>query len=368
MSTAGNKRNKREALLMEWFEEGRYALNQLNTMMNARADLKPVSERTIDNDIKRIKGQLESKGHELVNHNGKYRIVEKIGLKHLNNDERLMVPVIENLIKPYSIIPGIKRVIDEIRKEQRIGSTHSAVVSESMAFTSPHIVVNSKIQNLILSLLKFMFNGNACAFNYHDVHGRINGDVLQILFPLQVRENLGRLYLVGIPVKYYNPNVRVESKYVRTFALDCILNLQVQAASEVFDENNQSYTYDYKSLIKELDLNNYFTHAIGVWRPPNGQVKTIKRYFAGWALSHVMACPLHSSQIQLEFYENIELIHLREETNKITNVGLIQLEVYETPELYFRFAAFRDYSWCSSYGFTGPKDENGNPIILNWIY
>ncbi len=90
--------------------------------------------------------------------------------------------------------------------------------------------------------------------------------------------------------------------------------------------------------------------------------KIIRRYFTGWALSHVVACPLHSSQTKPVYVENVDVIHLGEE-GKGKLVGLVALETYNSQELSFRLASYRDFSWPHAIGINGYQDR-----VMNWDF
>jgi len=87
--------------------------------------------------------------------------------------------------------------------------------------------------------------------------------------------------------------------------------------------------------LKTLDIERLFQHSLGVFLGSNPKI--IRRYFTGWALSHVVACPLHSSQTKPVYVENVDVIHLGEE-GKGKLVGLVALETYNSQELSFRLA------------------------------
>ena len=83
-------------------------------------------------------------------------------------------------------------------------------------------------------------------------------------------------------------------------------------------------------------------------------------------MSHVEACPIHSSQKRVTEPKKIKLEHIGG-FNELY-VAKIQFDVHDTPELSFRFGSYRDYSWHVDYGEAGPKDSQGNPIKLNWEF
>jgi len=321
---------------------------------------KSVSNRTVDLDIRRIKDQLILNGEKLVNYNRIFRVVTAQGTQNsITYEEKLMVPLIQKLLEPYLIIPGINRLMDDIKSEHISSGIDGVVLKNSVAFTSPHFVMNEQTQGLIMKLLQCMFVGKACVFNYTDVHKRTTNARHEV-YPLQIREDQGRLYLAAFPV-----DKEVDSRYIRIYTLDGIRNRDIQFADEYHSEsldkaplNPSKFSYDYAHLLKKLDYVNYFQGVIGVWRSPTVKPQTIKRYFAGWALSHIKAAPLHSSQQELEITDQVSTRHL--EHPQV--VGLIQWKIHRTPELAFRLGSYRDYSWAHHFGIHGPDQR------LNWDF
>ena len=353
--------------MLNWFHEGRYSLKQVIEMLNGHLlgiEEKPVSNKTIDLDIRRIKDQLKLNGEELVNYKGIYRVVSAQGTQNLTYDEKLMVPLIQKLLEPYLIIPGINRLMDDIKSEHMSSGIDGVVLKNSVAFTSPHFVMNKQTQGMIMKFLQCMFIGKACVFNYTDVHKRTKNALHQVN-PLQIREDQGRLYLAALPI-----DKEVDSRYIRIYTLDGILDNDIQIAEEYYKKmsvekldkvslNQSKFSYNYAELLKKLDYVNYFQGVIGIWRSPTVEPQIIKRYFAGWALSHIRATPLHASQLVLwETPDAVTIEHL----NQPQIVGLVQWKIHRTPELAFRLGSYRDYSWAHHFGIQGPE------VKLNWDF
>jgi len=362
MTKPAEKRKKRETKLLELFQQGGYTLSEVRDELNAFLDEECVSRQTVDGDIRRIKDQLLEKGQELINERGKYKIVLSSGMHNLSNNEKLMVPILENLLSPYSIIPGIERLLAALKKKH-IVTNENSVLKNSIVFTSPHLVLVDRVKRAFLGLLDCIFKGEACCFMYSDVHSSGNNLQLVQLFPLQIRENLGRLYLIGLPFgKEEKPS------NLKPYAIDCIAMGRIDPLSDLDDndfEDVTNYTFNYEQLSNKLKLDEYFDGVIGTWHTKEGK-KKIERYFAGWALSHVEACPIHSSQKRVTEPKKIKLEHIGG-FNELY-VAKIQFDVHDTPELSFRFGSYRDYSWHVDYGEAGPKDSQGNPIKLNWEF
>ena len=357
MSKVLLKQKFRENLLLGWFHKGGYTLPQICEMMNTRLP-KPVTERTIDADIKRIKEQLQQEAMVLLNEKGFYRIADAKGLANMDKTEKRMIPLVETLLKPYSIVPGVERILDEIKTAHNIGKGDASVLKNAVAFTSPHIVMNERVKELVLSLLNFMFSGEVCAFHYNDVFQRSEANKLILVCPLQIRESLGRLYLIA--QAFDKP---LEQKYLRVYAIDCIKGLKVDRAADLYENEHiqQNFQFDYTEMTRSLNLQSHFDGVVGIWRPPSVEPTEITRYFAGWALSHIEACPLHTSQILLNVSkEKILLNHLKKP--EAMYVGLIKFKVHKTPELSFRLASYRDYSWAAHFGPNGPTEK------LNWDF
>jgi len=367
MSKTAEKRAKRESLLLGWFREGVYGLKSIIQMLNENLE-KPVSDNTVDLDIKRLKSKLKSEGEELVNQDGVYRIIKSDGSVDFNHDERLMLPLIEGLLQPYSIIPGVTKLMQELKSTHITTGIEEAVLNNAVAFTSPHNVLAYKTQQIVFKIIKCMFKGEACFFNYSDVHQRTNDSEHQV-FPIQIRENLGRLYLTALPI-----GREISGKNLRVFALDCIERGQLDTLEEFTDESTSSaydqwttptkvLRYNYIQMLEKLDFNNYFNGVVGVWRPPTVEPQLVERYFAGWAISHVTHSPIHPTQKTIwESPAKVQLAHLNDPNPQ--PLVKIQWKIHKTPELSFRLGSYRDYSWDAKIGAEGPGADHK----LNWEY
>ncbi|MBM3419033.1 MAG: hypothetical protein FJY17_08975 [Bacteroidetes bacterium] len=181
-----------------------------------------------------------------------------------------------------------------------------------------------------------------------------------VVYPIQIRESFGRLYLVGITPQSIENSANKQIKPL-IFAIDRIHKKQIdEYEPNDIEANSISAHFNYTELLKTLDIERLFQHSLGVFLGSNPKI--IRRYFTGWALSHVVACPLHSSQTKPVYFENVDVIHLGEE-GKGKLVGFVTLETYNSQELSFRLASYRDFSWPHSIGIHGYPDR-----IMTWDF
>jgi hypothetical protein len=356
-------REQRIELLLGWIAEGLYNQQDLLSMLNNKlSPEKQVELRMVGYYISEIKKSQSLNGKEVRVVAGKYVIIEREGVVKFDKQEKLMLPIIESILTKYAAIPGINRLMQIVRKELRISKSDEAYLENAFVFTSPQIAINQELQNAILTLLHYMYSGKACEFNYSKVEGG-QSDMEKkyyVVYPIQIRESFGRLYLVGITPQSIEKSANKQIKPL-IFAVDRIHKLRIdEYEPNEIEANAISAHFNYAELLKILDIERLFQNSLGVFLGSN--TKIIRRYFTGWALSHVVACPLHSSQTKPVYVENVDVIHLGEE-GKGKLVGLVALETYNSQELSFRLASYRDFSWPHAIGINGYQDR-----VMNWDF
>lgn len=352
---------QRLKMLLGWMAEGLYNQQELLSMLNEKlSPNKKVKFRMLGYYIAEIKKSQSLKGRDVKVIGGKYVISNREGIVKFEKQEKLMLPIIENILNKYSAIPGINRLMQVVRKELQISKSDEPYLKNAFIFTSPQISIHGDLQNAVLKLLQYMYTGKACEFNYSKVEGAQLDTKLYVVYPLQIRESFGRLYLVGLAPH----SIRELSQHLikpLIFAIDRIHKLKIDDFEpEDTEVDANTAQFNYEEILKALDIESLFKNSLGVFL--GSETKKIRRYFTDWALSHVVACPLHSSQTRPEYVKNVDVRHLKER-GKSKLVGLVTIETYDSQELAFRLASYRDFSWPHSIGINGYDDR-----VLNWDF
>jgi len=356
MSPAQERIKSRRLLLRTWMEEGAYSLQQLVEMLNSRiGPTYAVSDRTVDSDIHHIRSELLKEGMLLHTSGGRYHVASQPSGIVLADNEKRMIPLMQKLIEPFRIVPGIERFQKLLHHEFEVKSRDMSVVNNAVAFTSILVHMNPQVQNLALSLIDAMLRGQAIAFHYRQVPEEGKDDRMQLAYPLQIREAMGRLYLISAPVF-----PREGHKNWRVHALDEVRDLRVHPASNYVSEEHLPLTrFDYRSKTRDLDLDNLFRYSVGIWAESHEPAHRVIRYFAGWAIAHLKACPIHPSQTIIGIHSRIHLPHLPADEGP-QDVAQVAFSVHDTPELQFGFGAYRGFSWAGRHGVRGPG------VPFNW--
>jgi hypothetical protein len=357
MSPTQERIKNRRRLLRGWIEEGIYSLPQLLEMLNGRLDPQhQVTDRTVDSDIRHIRGELKAEGMLIQSSGGRYHVVPQPSGVVLAENEKRMIPLVQKLIEPFSIVPGIERFQKLLHDEFDVRSRDMSVVKNAVAFTSPLVHMNPRVQSLAMDLLNFMLQGEAVAFHYRQVPAEGKEDRMILAYPLQIREAMGRFYLVSAPV-FPKPG----HKEWRVHALDEIRDLRVHPAANYVAEDQKAITgFDYRTKVVGMNLEHIFHHSVGIWAEDVAtQPQRVLRYFAGWSITHIKACPIHPSQTFIRTHAQVTLEHLAAGEGP-QDVAQVSFLVHDTPELRFRFGAYREFSWSNHHGYRGPK------VAYNW--
>jgi hypothetical protein len=352
---------QRLELLLGWVDEGLYNKQELLSMLNEKLPPnKKIKIRMLGNYIADIKKSQSLKGKDVKVIGGKYVVSDREGVVNFEKQEKLMLPIIESILTIYSAIPGINRLMQVVRKELQISKSDEPYLKNAFVFTSPQISIRSDWQNAVLKLLQYMYTGKACEFNYGKVEGDQLDTKLYVVYPLQIRESFGRLYLVGLAPH----SIRELSQHLikpLIFAIDRIHKLKIDDFEPYDTEANTiSGHFNYAEIMRELDIERLFQHSIGVFL--GSETTLIRRYFTGWALSHVVACPIHRSQTKPVYEKNVDVAHLGDKGRGML-VGLVTINTYDSQELAFRLASYRDFSWPHAVGINGYHDR-----VMNWDF
>lgn len=340
-----------------------YSLNDLIEEVNKQFK---ASNRTIDADIRSLKdGILGIPLNIEYTREGVYRI-NYDEIPNYGNTDCRHIPVLTKLFEPFKNLPDIEDTILKLKQKYTVNIKELDELINPFEFTSPNIANDPKVLTLTQEIIGHMIQGVGIEFNYYGVHqpnkSNKENNILHRVFPLQIRELQGEYYLIAVPI---NSNSEINKPI--TFAFNQILNKKIQSAMKENDpKKNDPERYNHKELMEKIEFDKLFEPAIGVWIKPSEGPKLIERYFAGWAASHITACPIHKSQIEIEKFEDVSLNHIidnRTGKNLITRVIKVSWEIYKTYELQYRLGAYRDHSWNTiDYNEKGPNEP------INWKF
>ena len=345
-------------LIKDLISNNLYNLNDLIIEVNKKFK---ASNRTIDGDIRAIKDGILGIPIKIeFTSEGVYRINYDVSPFYGETDSR-HIPLLTKLLQPFNNVSDVKEILKKLIQKHDGKMGISNCLNNAIEFTSPGVTTDPEVLRLALEIIGQMISEVAIKFNYYGVHQpNKNTDNLRTIFPLQIRELMGRYYLKGLDI-YKEPII----ENLETFAFDEIWQLKIGSAFEDLEEL-KPIKYNYKELFEKIEYNKYHEHAIGVWIRPNKEPEIIERYFAGWAASHVLACPIHKSQKLVEDMDDVKLNHIKDfktRKNLITRVVKVSWNIYKTPELQFRLGAYRDYSWN-----TDEFDQKGPTVPINWKF
>jgi len=312
-------------------------LSLLNKKLG-KNEMPEVKERTLDSLIADLrKGKLNNKPVNIVFQNGGYSISNhtlNFYLNELTEEVRNTIPFLNSILSKFQYIPSVKlfydNLKDQIEKNKDIINENSAVVTIN---NHQRLEDMNKQMALVNKLLKFINNHEIIEFSYQSTsEGKVKEkDKPAIVHPLQIRQYLGKFYLVAATIE--------EPYIIRTYLLD---NFQ----KNIFDEYRlDKFTLDneddeimeitdYDVYLKQLKLDSHFDHCIGIMRDHKANPVEIRRWFKGWAATAVLASPLHPSQIVIN-------------PEKTYNDGRVQIriKVFDNEELKNHLARFGKYSW-----------------------
>jgi len=360
MPRSNEEKIQRCQLIMDLISNKLYNLNDLIIEVNKKFK---ASNRTIDADIKALKDGILGVHLPLkFTREGVYRI-DYDDLHNYGETDCRHIPVLTKLIEPFKNLPDVEDTVQKLKQKYAANMKTLDELNNVFEFTSTNITHDPMVLKLTQEIIGHMIQGVGIEFNYYGVHQpNKNEDKLHRVFPLQIRELHNRYYLIAVTINS-NPQI---NKLV-TYAFEEIKDMKIGSAMKADDPNeNQPERYNHKELMEKIEFDKKYEHAIGVWIKPTEGPKLIERYFAGWAASHILACPIHKSQKLLSDIPNVTLNHIidnRTGENLINRVIKVSWEIYKTPELQYRLGAYREYSWnTNDYNETGPDKP------INWKF
>jgi hypothetical protein len=213
----------------------------------------------------------------------------------LDDSERLTVPFLKGILKPFEKIPAVTKILDELKdifdlSEEEIKSAAAVVV------TKPEINNSQKVHENVIEILEHIKNENCIEFMYTTVHN-LNDKLAQSfrcqIIPLQIKLHENLFYLIGL-------NLKKDNKIVN-YRIDKILSRIDTLEDEETGESKKFKTSD----LKKINIDQYFENVIGVWcYDGSAKTETVKIKFRDWAASYVLAQPLHHTQKVVEdFYK-----------------------------------------------------------------
>jgi len=318
-------------------------LDQLNEKLKIN-NLATVKERTLDSLISDIRsGKFNKKTNNpkkpenIVFKNGHYTIENhklNFYLSELTEEVRNTIPFLYSILSKYQYIPSVKMFYSSLKNQIEQNKESINVNSAVISINNHQKLEDMERQmKLVMTILSHIDRQEMIQFNYLSTalgkRNKINTNKEVILNPLQVRQYLGKFYLIG---------TREDTPYeIRTYLLDNILfkDNRYYLDGYIANDSEEIEIFNYKSLVRTTKLETYFTDCIGIMREKNSIAKEVRRWFKGWAATAVISSPLHDSQLVMN----------PDEFNEVDGRVLIQIKVYKTIELENTFAKFGNYSW-----------------------
>ncbi|GAA4074906.1 hypothetical protein GCM10022389_20670 [Flavobacterium cheonanense] len=213
----------------------------------------------------------------------------------LDENERLTVPFLKGILKPYESLPAVGKILNELNEifdltEEEIKSSAAVVV------TKPIIHNSEKVHENIIKILEHIKNKNCVEFMYttvHNLNDKLSASFMCEIIPLQIKLHENLYYLIG-------QNIKKENRIVN-FRID-----KIKGSIDAIEDEETGELKKFNSIdIKSLNLEQYFKNVIGVWcYSEKDKTETIKIKFRDWAASYILAQPLHDSQkIIRDFYK-----------------------------------------------------------------
>jgi hypothetical protein len=250
--------------------------------------------------------------------------IPKIKKKVLVDDSiKYDLPILINLLnmeEDLGAVKWLKKTLDDNYNIDEKEWENETYFSSSI----PELQNQHDVLKLSIELIKHMKNGNVLTCEYKPVDPK---KPIQnpIFAPLQVRLYDARYYLIAAEYVVGKFNILD----LKVMAIDQIRDWKVNN----YQENEKPIHFDYDDFVKKSKLKTYFNYCVGVTIPKEKKIiYTYTIRFTGWAKSYVKNRFVHHSQVEIN-----------KNRNKDKDYVDIQIEVYDTFELLFILAKFREY-------------------------
>jgi len=332
-------------------------MNDVNDQLREN-NLKQYSKRVYSEDIRKIReGDFDYIGKD--NKEKEFSVVYSMSLNQykfeedtpcpkfslLEDSERLTVPFLKGILKPFENIPAVTKILDELNdlfdlSEEEIKSASAVVV------TKPQIHNSVRVHRKVIEILEHIKNENCIEFMYttvHNLNDKLAQSFLCQIIPLQIKLHENLFYLIGL-------NLNKDNKIVN-FRIDKIQG----NIDSITDDNTGEVKKFNVSEVNKTNLDQYFKNVIGVWcYDESAKTETVKIKFRDWAASYVLAQPLHHSQKVVKNFYKVRLgeIEVDEIIISIETRLLARLDynknkrtiLERSNELAFLLGRFREYA------------------------
>jgi hypothetical protein len=257
----------------------------------------------------------------------------------LEDDERLTLPLLFGVLKRYSSIPAMQKIMDMIEEKYDIRADENNT-DEVFFIPQPRMTdenFEKRIMELTLKLIGHIQRSEQIEFHYTAVNkfDESNSQYKHFLVaPLQVKLYENYYYLSGIDLI---------NNRIMNFRVDQIKKLRVDAFTD--EETGEIVHFSRSELIHEFAFNDHYKHVLGVWtHHTTDELHRITIEFKDWAASYARHLSFHPSQrtVGIDAAKNtltitLDLLLLPE---KSPQTKLID----RSPELHFLLGRFREFA------------------------
>ena len=234
----------------------------------------------------------------------------------LSEEERLSLPFLLVILKPYENIPAVEKVLNDLVKRFELDQLELNS-AKAIVIQKPVLVNEKKVISLAIKILGHIQRQECIEFGYSEVNklNAFKDFTIRKVVPLLIRIYENIYYLTGVTEKK-------GSEILVNYRIDMIDRFKVDVMR---DENTDAIiNFKYDDYHKKFNLNNRFKDTLGIWiHETTDPLEKVRIRFNGWAASYVKSLPLHKSQIihekDIDFKNN-------------TLVAEIQIQLYPQRE------------------------------------
>ena len=257
----------------------------------------------------------------------------------LEDDERLTLPLLFGVLKRYSAIPAMQKIMDMIEEKYDIRADENNT-DEVFFIPQPRMTdedFERRIMELTLKLIGHIQRSEQIEFRYTAVNklDESNSQFKQFLVaPLQVKLYENYYYLSGIDLI---------NNRIMNFRVDQFKNLRVDASLK--GKKEKVVHFSRSKLIREFAFNDHYKHVLGVWtHHKTDELHRITIEFKDWAASYARHLSFHPSQrtVGIDAAKNTLTITL---DLLLLPVKSPQTKLIDrSPELHFLLGRFREFA------------------------